>query len=55
MIFGKGAGAVSSRPHGSEDSQSSEAAGGRKFKSCAQIYEGVGIPLAWREQLIQSA
>ena len=32
-----------------------EAAGGRKFKSCGQIYEGVGIPPVWREQLIQSA
>jgi len=32
-----------------------EAAGGRKFKSCGQIYEGVRIPPAWREPLIQSA
>jgi len=32
-----------------------EAVGGRKFKSCGQVYEGVCIPPAWREPLIQSA
>jgi len=32
-----------------------QAVGGRKFKSCGQVYEGVGIPPAWREQLVQSA
>ena len=32
-----------------------EAVGGRKFKSCGQVYEGVGIPPAWREPLVQSA
>ena len=32
-----------------------EAVGGRKFKSCGQVYDGVGIPPAWRETLVQSA
>ena len=32
-----------------------QAVGGRKFKSCGQVYEGVRIPPAWREQLVQSA
>ena len=32
-----------------------EAVGGRKFKSCGQVYEGVCIPPAWREPLVQSA
>ena len=32
-----------------------EAVGGRKFKSCGQVYEGVCIPASWREPLVQSA
>ena len=32
-----------------------QAVGGRKFKSCGQVYEGVRIPPTWRERLIHSA